>query len=140
MRIFAFHCSALLVITVVAGAYLTAPSPLHFESARELRDLAESSGFLTHNEGVNPDTVFFVTERPVTKYELRAVASRSECGRSDAWKGIVWVTQLRTAFLDLDPDQMTGNYRVWGNILVAGDDELIDQLEQTILRRRQGAN
>jgi hypothetical protein len=59
---------------------------------------------------------------------LASVPTRRDCGLTPAWRGILWVCQLGD--LGPYPDLIGGKWRVWSKILVAGDEDLMDRIEQ----------
>jgi hypothetical protein len=55
-----------------------------------------------------------------------------DCGLTPAWRGILWVCQIesRAERLGLQVEAIGGKWRVWGNVLVAGDEDLMDRIEE----------
>jgi hypothetical protein len=48
--------------------------------------------------------------------------------RHPAWRGMVWVKQISEGHLHLDVDSISGHKHVWGDVLVVGDEEVMDAL------------
>ena len=113
---------------------------MQFASAEEARDFCVSEGLHCHNgtDGV-PFTMgnFFVADHPLTFNDLQAIPCRRDCGMTPAWKGILWVGQIRSphSVIDIGVASIRGKCRVWGNILVAGDEDLMDRIEDLYRRK-----
>jgi hypothetical protein len=120
---------------LLAGVHLASPPPgIHFDSARDLKELIADHDIHVHSgaTGRGTDSNFFVADHPLTFDDTVKVAWRRDCGLTPAWQGIVWVAEI------VDPvsgvliriDQITGNYRIWGNVIVAGDERVMDRIEE----------
>ena len=105
--------------------------PIHFKNSRELSEFATSNGLVIHcgNErGVINDN-YYIADHPLTLDELGPVSRRRDCGLTPAWRGILWVCQLHGPLMSLDPEVLGGKWRIWGNVVVAGDENLMDRIE-----------
>jgi hypothetical protein len=106
------------------------PTAVSFATSAELRDLACANGLQTCNDGTNNATIFFIADHPISRNEIGALVSRRDAGLTPRWRGIVWAAQIRTAACFMDPEQgFGGHWRVWGNVIVAGDVQLMDRIE-----------
>jgi predicted outer membrane repeat protein len=129
--------TACLVIVFLVWHWLAAPpAAVSFETARELRVFALARGLQTCNDGGNDGTIFFISDRRLSADDLLQVATRRDCGLTPSWRGIVWATQISTPTLFIDPTQgLGGHWRVWGNVMVAGDVQLMDRIEELYRNR-----
>lgn len=134
MRYFLLSMAAALV--AVSSVYFASQSTsTTFESASELREFAEGHGLYVHAGGTDTNTCYFVADHDIDGDDCSAAASRFNCGHGPEWKGLVWVCQIHSPGHSLCDNLVTGHKRVWGNVLIAGDPAVIDQIE----RRFQGA-
>jgi hypothetical protein len=102
-----------------------------FETARELRSFVDASGLQTRNDGAANDRLFFITDHVVTVKDMEALATRRDCGLTPGWRGILWATQISASISTVYPTQgFGGKWRVWGNVVVAGDEQLMDRIEE----------
>jgi hypothetical protein len=130
--------SGVLTVTVFAGVQARARfEPVEFATATEVAALAKRHGLHCHSGSSSGATWpnLYVADRPLELFDLNALATRRRCGLTPAWRGIVWVGQLRSPGVDLDPESVGGKPRAWGNVVAAGDEELLDQIE-TMFRNR----
>ncbi len=104
-----------------------------FATAEELQSFAEVHGLHCQRE---PDGFggVFITDFRVSLQEISAKTCKANCGLTPEWKGILWIKQLRSPAQDapwrFDPDDnLGGKWRIWGNLVVAGDEEFMDRLE-----------
>jgi hypothetical protein len=112
----------------------TLQQPVAFETAAEFRAFAQQHGFLIHSGRQKPEVLsnFYITTKQHTWDELGHL-SKARCGLTPRWKGVVWVT---THFVSAEREQglivdsLGGHHRIWGKVLAAGDEEILDQLEQ----------
>jgi hypothetical protein len=106
--------------------------PVVFASAQELKALVERNGLCCNwggsDSGFAGLTNFYVTRYPVTRAQLPA--TKRTCGQTSDWSGVVWVTQIRQNNCVFCIDSISGCKRVWGNVLVAGDEEVMDAIEE----------
>ena len=72
---------------------------------------------------------FFVSDRPLTQNDIDQLVCRRKCGLTEAWRGIVWVSDIESNDSRLNLATIDGKYRCWGNVLVAGDEGLMDRME-----------
>lgn len=114
------------------------PRPVKFKTVQEFKELITSDGLHCHCGNASGLALnnFYVADRPITLDDLKDVQTRRDCGLTTAWRGIIWVTQIHygvlTLCLDVGP---SGKRRVWGNVLVAGDEELMDRVEAAFQSR-----
>jgi hypothetical protein len=124
-----------LAVAFVGGRFAassSSPEPVGFQNASELRDFAASRGFVIHS-GNSIDKIwdnYYVADHPVTLDDLELVATRRDCGLTPAWRGILWVSQINGDITSLNPEAIGGKWRIWGKVLVAGDVELMDRIEE----------
>jgi hypothetical protein len=132
MRLKKCLVSVALVAGFVAYYRLAAPpAPVGFETARELRSFVDASGLQTRDDGAAKNRIFFITDHAVSSDDMEAVATLRDCGLTPSWRGILWVTQIRAATTTVYPTQgFGGKWRVWGNVIVAGDEQLMDLIEE----------
>ena len=105
---------------------------VRFDSAEELLRLAGQGGLRCYPGSRVPHlwSGHFVTDRPRERAELESLC-KAGCGQMPEWEGVLWVCGLDApAGRRFDPGQIAGSSRV----LAAGDERLIDRLEQ--LHRR----
>jgi hypothetical protein len=132
MRLYIGFSALALVAAFAATHYVTLEAaPIQFESAGEVCDLANAGGLIvTHENSASSHSVFFVSDRTLTQDDLLAVATRRDCGKTPGWRGIVWVSPIRAGpGATLFPEFIDGNCRIWGNVVVAGDQDLMDRIE-----------
>jgi len=103
-----------------------------FKSSEELKVLIVADGLHWHtgNKNGRVRNNFYVADRAITFDDVADVATQSDCGRTPAWRGIVWVAQLdnedKSYRLVSAP---RGIWRIWGEVIVAGDEKLIARIE-----------
>jgi hypothetical protein len=75
---------------------------------------------------------FFVAKHPLTGEQLDDIPTKRQCGLTPAWRGIVWVANLGdpAGCRCLSPDSIGGKWRIWGNVVVAGDESMMDTIEE----------
>lgn len=113
-------------------------SPVRLHSTLELRQLIETSELFCHSGtlGNVASDNFYIADRPFDYAASLAVADRLKCGLTPMWRGVVWVTDIKSAAgIVVDTAYIGGRYRIWGNVLIAGDENLMDQLEALYHRR-----
>jgi hypothetical protein len=131
--------------------HLLAPAPavVSFETVRELCSLASANGLHTRSDGnlasgstkerQGPQAMpfqCFISDHPLSTDDLAGVATRQDCGLTPGWRGIVWVSQIQTSERFLDPDQgFGGHWRIRGNVIVAGDQQLMNRIEELYRNR-----
>jgi hypothetical protein len=121
------------IIAVFLAWHCLAPPPaaISFETAQELHVFACASGLHTCNDGRYDSSTFFIADHPITSEDIAALLTRRDSGLTPRWRGIVCAAQIRTPGYFLDPEQgFGGHWRVWGNVIVAGDLQLMDRLEE----------
>ncbi len=115
-----------------------------FATAEELQSFAEAHGLHCQREVAGFGGVF-ITESKVSLKELAQRACKANCGLTPKWKGILWIKELdspdhpRPSNFDPDKD-LGGKWRIWGNLVVAGDEEFMDRLEAWYRQEHQSAN
>src|SRR5581483_8712146 len=105
--------------------------PVQFESIVELRHFAEAKGLKIHygNSGDIPGGSCYVAAHPMTFQDLIPVSRHRNLDNTTAWSGIVWVCKIQANCWTLCPDEFDGNGRIWGNLFVVGDKNLMDRIE-----------
>jgi hypothetical protein len=130
-----FRPEVVLSAFVAAGAIMLntmAPHTVYFESLGEFKEFAARNDFLLHPSGVGGFTDnLYVSDHPVSPDHLSAL-TKTSCGLNPAWRGIVWV-HGHSWHSHVVPGSLTGKWRIWGNLLVAGDEGFMERLEE---RRR----
>jgi hypothetical protein len=106
------------------------PERVVFKNPAELKDFAMSKGLVFHCGNIS-NTVYvgdyFLADHPITIDDLEGICTRRDCGLTPAWRGVLWACQR--GHLGLREDCLGGKWRVWGKVLVAGDEELMDRIE-----------
>ena len=122
---------ALVAAFFVYYSLAAPPAPVGFETARELRSFVDASGLQTRDDGAPNGGLFFITDHALTVKDMEAVATRRDCGLTPSWRGILWATQISASTSTVYPTQgFGGKWRVWGNVVVAGDEDLMDHIEE----------
>jgi hypothetical protein len=99
----------------------------------EFKDFAISKGFCFPEQPVFINS-FFITEHPLSVEALGKLHSidKRDCGLTPAWRGLLWVCALHSPYWHVDSETIGGKKRIWGRLLVAGDEELMDRIEQLV--------
>jgi hypothetical protein len=125
----------LLAGMLVAGLLLvplTSSVPVRFATAWEFKDFATKHGLYCHSGNANAVSVcgnLFIADHPMTLEHTSALTKR-DCGLTPAWRGIAWVQQIDMGHSIFEPDCVLGSKRIWGNVLVAGDEDFINRIEE----------
>jgi hypothetical protein len=117
-----------VVCLCLLGNMLT-PKPVVFKNLREFIQFAERNHFfLAPPTGIQNNT--FATDHPFGADELREVAKlgKRNCGLTPVWRGAVWACQISFHGSLLEIATIDGKLRIWGNVLVAGDEEVMDRI------------
>ena len=124
---------AMIVATIAAFAGFARfgpPAPVHFHTIEQFREFVRNHGLFCHSgradESAFGDNVF-VGDHPLYSDDL-IVLNKGDCGINPRWRGIVWITEHPAPFR-LCIGSIGGATRIWGNLLVAGDLELMDHIE-----------
>jgi hypothetical protein len=130
-------CDFLMVLLLIAAmsmGVLMQPPAAHFDSSAELSDFLVSRGFLIrHGKAPSePYFSFFFSDHAVGDDEFAQLSFCTDCGLSPKWKGIVRVDQLHSSIGELEPTSISGKIRICGNVLLAGDEELMDRVLQAV--------
>jgi hypothetical protein len=135
--VFGRQTAGLVGVTVAlfVGLHLVSRSTTRvpqFDSAVELHDFAVSMGLDFHcgNPGGLYCSNYFLADHPLTLDDLEPLGTRRDCGLTPVWRGILWVSQIRTESMTIHPEQLGGKWRVWGNVVGAGDEDLMDRIEE----------
>jgi hypothetical protein len=128
---------ACFIIVLLVCYWLAAPpAAVSFETARELRAFAAANGLETCNDIGNEGLTFFIGDHPIRRNDIAPLCSRRDCGLTPIWRGVVWAAQIRTSLYTIEPEQSSrGHWRVWGNVTVGGDEQLMDRIEELYLGR-----
>jgi hypothetical protein len=123
-----------LIAVLMVGVFaVSTPRPTQFATVEAAKQFCTSRGLHWHTgtNAVPTFNSFYVADHPITFNDTLKVAFRSNCGMTPDWKGILWITQLNTSPMQTNflPYSVGGKYRIWGNVLVAGDEDLMDQIE-----------
>jgi hypothetical protein len=120
-----------VIVFLVCHWMAAPPAAVSFKTARELRVFASLHGLQTCNDGATDGTIFFIADHLLSADDLAQVASRRACGLTPGWRGIVWAAQARKPAWTIQPEHsLGGHWRVWGNVIVAGDAQLIVRIEE----------
>jgi hypothetical protein len=112
------------------------PAPVSFETAQELRGFAVANGLEARNDGKADSTIFYIADHPLSPDDIVAVASRRDFGRAPSWRGVVWAAQITSPSTSTYPIQGFGrHWRLWGKMIVAGDEQLMDRIEELYRNR-----
>ena len=129
-------CARIVGLVVASAACrhaATSSAPVSFADVREFKRFAEAEGLFHHTGARGPGSAnnFFVADHSITFDDVTSIGTRRDCGLMPGWKGVLWVYQI-PARPDADYlfPEPSGNWRVWGNVLVAGDEALMDRMEQ----------
>jgi hypothetical protein len=127
-------CLVALIWATVAGIHFLAvainPKPIQFRTLREFMEFAKAKQLvLVPPTGVNST---FISDHPPSAEQLREITmlNKNKCGLTPAWRGIVWACQIDSKRLHLNTETISGNRRYWGNLLVAGDEEMMERIER----------
>jgi hypothetical protein len=129
--------SGILALTVAFlgcrfAACPSTPEPVAFQNIVELKAFAEINGLYLHT-GNRSNIVrdnYFVADHPITLDDLDNVQMKRNCGHTPAWRGILWACQIENQTTSLHADEIDGNWRAWGNVVVAGDEPLMNRIEE----------
>jgi hypothetical protein len=109
-------------------------APVQFANAAEARDFFAANGLHCH-EGT-PGSVsgcgnYYVANHPISEDDTLQLAADGSRGAVPEWQGVLWVAQIRgySGAHGLMIDSVRGKTRIWGNIVVAGDEKLMDWIE-----------
>ena len=122
----------LIGVLLLCRQFTLAPGPVKFKTSQEVKNLISSEGLHVHAGSMDghAGNNFFVADRPITLDDLQDVHTRRDCGLTPAWRGILWVTQIESECMTYSFDALPGGkWRIWGNVLVAGDEELMNRIE-----------
>jgi hypothetical protein len=135
MKPLVIQAAVLMVVPVIMLVSLhvastSIPRPTEFNTAQQLKDFAVSNGLIFHCGNRNGIIYgnYFLADHAIAIDDLAGVSMRRDCGLTPAWHGVLWVSPL-TEFGPY-PDLIGGKWRVWGNVLVAGDQDLMDRIEE----------
>jgi hypothetical protein len=124
-----------LTMTFFACRYMAsslAPEPVAFQNILEFKEFAASHGLYAHsgNRSNIDRQNYFIADHPVTLDDLDDVQIKLNCGNTPAWRGILWVGQIEIETTLLYPEAISGKWRIWGNVAVAGDESLMNRIEE----------
>jgi hypothetical protein len=130
----------LILAVVVGGVWYSQPALTEFEKLEDFRRFALEHGLHFHSGAGNSEKYFdsfYVADRPLNIEDITPLR-HSQCGQTPAWRGILWVAARDSEhsphhFLYLE--SIGGHYHLWGNLVVAGDPELLDRVEQLCRQR-----
>jgi hypothetical protein len=127
-------CLVAIIWTAVACIHFLAvaitPKPIQFRTLREFMEFAKAKQLvLIPPTGVNST---FISAHPPSAEQLSEITmlNKKKCGLTPAWRGIVWACQIDSKWLQLGTETISGNRRFWGNLLVAGDEEMMERIER----------
>ncbi len=113
------------------------PRPVHFTNVHEFKEFASVNVLFSHTgtssgKMVCPSNTFHVADHAIEIDDLYDISPCRDCGLTLAWHGILWVSQLYgdASKVGLFPEDLGGKWRVWGNVVVADDEALMDCIEK----------
>ena len=119
----------LVVLALIGTVRFLQPRPVQFDSLQVFTDFAVSAGYTVQPSGEGyPSDNCYVSDHPASLSELLSLTKR-DCGMTSAWRGVIWAYG-RTQECPLAPGSIGGKWRIWGNVLVAGDERLMDEVER----------
>jgi hypothetical protein len=131
----------LLGILIVCARENVRHAPIHFSTIAQAKEFFLRQGLFCHDgtKGKNAFGNYFVASHPIDFDSLQMIINRRNCGMTPAWRGILWICQLHRGNNGwiVITDSVDGNCRVWGDVLVAGDEELMDRIEELFRNDRQ---
>jgi hypothetical protein len=127
-----FRKEVVILVPVLTWALLlrnTAPRPVYFESVSEFRDFAVKNGLLLHASGMaDAGDNCYVSDHAVSLEHLLNLTKKN-CGRGGEWRGVIWIHgHSRHSYVAAG--SIGGHCRIWGNLLVAGDEALLERVEE----------
>jgi hypothetical protein len=129
----------LLVILTIAGLRsLSSPGPVSFKSLEEFREFAQQwrlCCMLGAAETMCGRDNLFVAPQAVSSASLPP--HKGQCGLTEAWQGVIWIADI-TGPMALQPTSLGGHWRLWGNLVAAGDPALMDRIEELFRRQKRG--
>jgi hypothetical protein len=110
------------------------PKPVHFKTLREFKDFALSKGLCFSKQPVPLFDNFFIADHPLSIESLQElpIVRKRDCGLTPAWRGLLWVCAIHSRYGQVDFETIGGKKRIWGKLLVAGDEELMNRIEQLL--------
>jgi hypothetical protein len=119
----------LIALPLIFSFWFLKPRPIRFETLQDLTDFAVASGYKIEHSGQGYLTDnCYISDHPVPMTDLLLLTKR-DCGLTSAWRGIIWACS-RCDMCCISPATIGGKWRIWGNVLVAGDEHLMDEVEQ----------
>jgi hypothetical protein len=107
--------------------------PVQFQSVGEFKRFAAANRLFTHTgtKQNRSEKNFYVALHPLSFESLQELhtAFKRDCGFTPAWRDVVWLTRLDSKGTRIYPDTVGGKRRIWGKLLVAGDEQLMDRIE-----------
>jgi hypothetical protein len=125
-----FRKEVVILVPVLACAALYcggAPRPTRFDNVDEFQHFAVRNHLLLHASGMAAGDNFYVSDHPVALEHLMSLTKKN-CGQDSGWRGIIWV-HGQSRFSHVSARSIGGHCRIWGNLLVAGDEKLLDRVE-----------
>ena len=113
------------------GTPTAGPADGRLRTARAFKEFATSQGLHSHcgNSHEYYGANCFIADHPITLEETTAL-TKLNCGLTPAWRGIVWVQQMEMGHARCDPHHIQGHKRVLGNLVLAGDEALLNRIEE----------
>lgn len=128
---------ACVIAAVVGLPYVAAslsPRTVEFKHAQEFKDFAVARGLHFHpgtlDEGMTfAKSNFYVADHRISTQDLEGIGFKRDCGLTPAWRGVVWIAQIEDTDTPISVETIGGRWRIWGNVVVAGDEDLMDRIE-----------
>ena len=134
MRSFIEFLLSLLLIAALGVCCVVHPTVAEFATSRELSDFLTSRGFSLQHGHAPPGAVvnFIFSDHVLADEDAADLSCCTDCGLTPKWKGVVRVNQIHSSIGSLVTTSIGGNTRIWGNLLLAGDDELIERVLEAV--------
>jgi hypothetical protein len=109
------------------------PRPIHYQTLREFKEFAVSKGLCFPEQPMFKDN-FFIADHALSVEAVRELASirKWDCGLTPAWRGLLWVCAIHSPYWQVESETIGGKKRIWGRLLVAGDEGLMDRIEELV--------
>ncbi len=123
-----------VVVTIMGLRTLSGPGPVVFHNLDEFREFAQRWQFTCmkgRGETLCGADNFFVGVEEVSPGSLPT--KKGDCGLTETWRGIIWIVDV-TGPIAVQASSLGGHWRLWGNLVAAGDPDLMDHIEELFHR------
>ncbi|MBI3821789.1 MAG: hypothetical protein HY289_03810 [Planctomycetes bacterium] len=122
----------MLVVAMVGLAYFTKPAAMTFDDLLAARQQLESLGLHCTHDCSEGRGGFMLSKEPATTSDAALLCKVGKMNSS--WTGRAWVT-LNPAAMRVESIPEGAGVRVWGGVLVYGDDALLREIDQILAAR-----